>query len=148
TTTPWTLPSNLAICVGPDITYAKVRDKGRGIVLYLAEARLDEYRKAHDLEVISTCKGRDLVGRSYEPLFQYFANQRSLDAFVVLMDDYVTTESGTGLVHQAPAFGEDDYRVAKAAGMEAFACPVTLNGIFTDEVPDFSHRYVKEADKD
>jgi len=148
TTTPWTLPSNLAVCVGPDITYAKVNDRTRGIVLYLAEARLDEYRKTHDLEVISTCIGRDLVGRSYEPLFPYFANQRSLGAFVVLMDDYVTTESGTGLVHQAPAFGEDDYRVAKAAGMKAFACPVTLNGIFTDEVPDLSHRYVKEADKD
>jgi len=148
TTTPWTLPSNLAICVGRDITYAKVNDRTRGIVLYLAEARLDEYKKTHDLEVISTCTGRDLVGRSYEPLFPYFANQRSLGAFVVLMDDYVTTESGTGLVHQAPAFGEDDYRVAKAAGMKAFACPVTLNGIFTDEVPDFSHRYVKEADKD
>jgi len=148
TTTPWTLPSNLAVCVAPDITYAKVNDRTRGIALYLAEARLDEYRKTHDLEVISTCTGRDLVGRSYEPLFPYFANQRSLGAFVVLMDDYVTTESGTGLVHQAPAFGEDDYRVAKAAGMKAFACPVTLNGIFTDEVPDFAHRYVKEADKD
>jgi isoleucyl-tRNA synthetase len=148
TTTPWTLPSNLAICVGPDITYAKVNDRTRGIVLYLAEARLDEYRKTHDLELISTCTGRDLVGRSYEPLFPYFADQRTLGAFVVLMDDYVTTESGTGLVHQAPAFGEDDYRVAKAAGLKAFACPVTLNGIFTDEVPDFAHRYVKEADKD
>ncbi len=64
------------------------------------------------------------------------------------MDDYVTTDSGTGIVHQAPAFGEDDYRVVKAAGIEAFACPVTLNGTFTDEVPDFAGRYVKEADKD
>ena len=129
TTTPWTLPSNLAVCVGPDIAYAKVRDRARDVVLYLAEARLDEYRKTHDLEVIETCLGRDLVGRTYEPLFPYFADQRAQGAFVVLMDDYVTTESGTGLVHQAPAFGEDDYRVVKAAGIEAFACPVTLNGI-------------------
>jgi isoleucyl-tRNA synthetase len=148
TTTPWTLPSNLAVCVGPEITYAKVRDRGRNVVLYLAEARLDEYRKSHDLEVLGTCVGRDLVGRSYEPLFPYFANQRAQGAFVVLMDGYVSTESGTGLVHQAPAFGEDDYRVVKAAGIEAFACPVTLNGIFTDEVPDYAGRYVKEADKD
>ena len=148
TTTPWTLPSNLAVCVGPDIVYAKVRDRGRDVVLYLAEARLDEYRKSHDLEVLGTCMGRDLVGRSYEPLFPYFANQRAQGAFVVLMDGYVTIESGTGLVHQAPAFGEDDYRVVKAAGIEAFACPVTLNGIFTDEVPDYAGRYVKEADKD
>ena len=64
------------------------------------------------------------------------------------MDDYVTTDSGTGIVHQAPAFGEDDYRVVKAAGIEAFACPVTLNGRFTDEVPDFAGQYVKDADKD
>jgi isoleucyl-tRNA synthetase len=148
TTTPWTLPSNLAVCVGPDITYAKVRDRRRDVVLYLAEARLDEYRKAHDFEVLGTCLGRDLVGRSYEPLFPYFADLRAKGAFVVLMDDYVSTESGTGLVHQAPAFGEDDYRVAKAAGIEAFVCPVTLNGIFTGEVPDFAGRYVKEADKD
>ncbi len=148
TTTPWTLPSNLAVCVGPDIAYAKVRDRGRGIELYLAEARLDEYRKTHDLEVLGSCLGRDLVGRAYEPLFPYFADQRARGAFVVVMDDYVTTESGTGLVHQAPAFGEDDYRVANVAGIEAFACPVTLNGIFTDEVPDFAGRYVKEADKD
>ncbi len=148
TTTPWTLPSNLAVCVGPDIAYARVRDRTRNVVLYIAEARLEEYRKTHDLEVIETCLGRDLVGRSYEPLFPYFAEQRAQGAFVVLMDDYVTTESGTGLVHQAPAFGEDDYRVVKAAGIEAFACPVTLNGLFTDEVPDFAGRYVKEADKD
>ena len=148
TTTPWTLPSNLAVCVGADIAYAKVRDRERNVVLYLAEARLDEYRKSHDLEVLETCMGRDLVGRSYEPLFPYFADQRAQGAFVVLMDGYVSTESGTGLVHQAPAFGEDDYRVVKAAGIEAFACPVTLNGIFTDEVPDYAGRYVKEADKD
>ncbi len=148
TTTPWTLPSNLAVCVGPDITYAKVRDRGRNIVLYLAQARLEEYQKAHDLELLETCSGRDLVGRSYEPLFPYFADQRAHGAFVVLMDDYVTIESGTGLVHQAPAFGEDDYRVVKAAGIEAFVCPVTLNGIFTDEVSDYAGRYVKEADKD
>jgi isoleucyl-tRNA synthetase len=148
TTTPWTLPSNLAICVGPDISYAKVRDRARAIVFYLAEARLEEYRKGHDLDVLETCLGRDLVGRSYQALFPYFADQRSQGAFVVVMDDYVTTESGTGLVHQAPAFGEDDYRVMKAAGIEAFVCPVTLNGLFTDEVPDYTGRHVKDADKD
>ncbi len=148
TTTPWTLPSNLAICVGADIRYSKVRDRTRDIVFYIAEERLDEYRKSHDLEVLQTCVGRELAGRSYEPLFPYFVNQRAAGAFVVLADNYVTTESGTGLVHMAPAFGEDDYRVMKAAGIEAFACPVTLHGLFTDEVPDFAGRYVKDADKD
>ena len=73
-----------------------MRDRARDIVFYLAEARLDEYRKSHDLEVLGTCVGRDLVGRSYEPLFPYFADQRAQGAFVVLMDDYVTDESGTG----------------------------------------------------
>ncbi len=148
TTTPWTLPSNLAVCVGPDITYAKVRDRQRNVVFYLAETRLEAYQAAHELEVLGSCLGQDLVGRSYEPLFPYFADQRAKGAFVVVMDDYVSTESGTGLVHQAPAFGEDDYRIAKASGIDAFACPVTLNGTFTDEVSDYAGRYVKEADKD
>src|SRR5262245_44508646 len=124
TTTPWTLPSNLAICVGPDIEYVKVRDAERKLSFYIAQARLDEYAKNHSLEVVGTVTGRDLVGRSYEPMFPYFADQRSLGAFVVVMDEYVTTESGTGLVHQAPAFGEDDYRVLKTAGIAAFAVPV------------------------
>ena len=87
-------------------------------------------------------------GRRYEPLFPYFADQEPLGAFVVVMDDYVTTDSGTGLVHQAPAFGEDDYRILRAAGIEAFACPVSMQGAFTDEVSDFAGQYVKDADKD
>ena len=145
TTTPWTLPSNLAVCVGPDIDYVLAHDAERGIDLYLAEARLSEYG---DLEVKETLKGRDLLGLAYEPLFPYFADQVDKGAFVVVMDDYVTTDSGTGIVHQAPAFGEDDYRVLKAAGITAFANPVTLEGRFTDEVSDFAGQYVKDADKE
>ncbi|MEM9405314.1 MAG: isoleucine--tRNA ligase, partial [Acidobacteriota bacterium] len=145
TTTPWTLPSNLAVCVGPDIDYVLARDAERGVDLYMAEARLSEYG---ELEVKGTLKGRDLLGLAYEPLFPYFADQVDKGAFVVVMDDYVTTDSGTGLVHQAPAFGEDDYRVLKAAGITAFANPVTLEGRFTDEVSDFAGQYVKDADKE
>ncbi len=148
TTTPWTLPSNLALCVGAEIAYVKVRDEKLGVVLYLARERVADYATRHELTELSTCRGSDLVGRTYQPLFPYFAQERSRGAFVVLADDYVSTESGTGIVHQAPAFGEDDYRIAKAAGIEAFVCPVTLNGKFTDEVTDFAHRHVKEADKD
>jgi isoleucyl-tRNA synthetase len=77
-----------------------------------------------------------------------FADKADEGAFVVISGDYVTTDSGTGLVHQAPAFGEEDYKAFQAAGLEAFACPVTLQGEFTDEVPDFAGRHVKEADKD
>lgn len=148
TTTPWTLPSNLAMCVNAGIDYVRVRDTTTGIELYLAEARLPEYMQQHALEVVARVPGSALVGRRYRPLFPYFAGEVARGAFVVVADDYVTTESGTGIVHQAPAFGEDDYRVVRAAGIEAFVCPVTLNGRFTDEVPDFAGRYVKDADKD
>ncbi|MDA1077041.1 MAG: class I tRNA ligase family protein, partial [Proteobacteria bacterium] len=143
TTTPWTLPSNLAVCAGADIDYVKARD-AQGRAIYLAQARLAEYG---DLEVQETCKGAALAGRHYEPLFPYFADQAELGGFQVVTDDYVSTDEGTGLVHQAPAFGEDDYRILKAHNIEAFACPVTLHGEFTDEVPDFAGQHVKDADK-
>jgi isoleucyl-tRNA synthetase len=145
TTTPWTLPSNLALCVGPAVDYVKVRDTDLGRDVYVAEARLPAYG---EFAIVSRMKGRDLVGRRYRPLFPYFADQAALGAFQVVADDYVTVESGTGVVHQAPAFGEDDYRVLKAAGIEAFVCPVTLNGRFTEEVSDFAGQYVKDADRE
>lgn len=144
TTTPWTLPSNLAVCVGADIDYQLVQDGERKI--YMAAARVEHYL-GDEAQVVRTLKGSELVGRHYEPLFSYFTDQAELGAFVVVSDDYVTTDSGTGLVHQAPAFGEDDNRVLKANGIEALVCPVTLSGEFTDEVPDFAGQHVKEADK-
>ncbi len=145
TTTPWTLPSNLGICVGADIDYVKVRDGEAGKTFYIAEACLGAYG---DYDVLDRLKGSALVGKSYEPLFPYFSEERERGAFVVVADDYVTTEAGTGMVHQAPAFGEDDYRILKAAGIEAFVVPVTPNGIFTDEVTDFAGQYIKDADKE
>ena len=148
TTTPWTLPSNLAVCVGADIEYVRVTDTDAGRTLYLAEARLAEYLARHpSLEVEARMKGADLVGRRYQPLFDYFAAERERGAFVVVADDYVTTDEGTGLVHQAPAFGEDDYRILQAADIEAFVCPVTMAGVFTDEVRDFAGQFVKDADR-
>ena len=147
TTTPWTLPSNLALCVGPDIDYVKVKDQRDGKLYYLAKARLENYGGEEQLTVLEELAGRELVGRTYEPLFPYFADKRDEGAFVVVMDDYVTTDAGTGIVHQAPAFGEDDYRVLQTAGIEAFACPVGLDGKFTAEVSDFVGLHVKEADK-
>ena len=149
TTTPWTLPSNLAVCVGADIDYVKVADADTGRSFYLAEARLDAYRGKHPrLAVEARVKGSGLVGRRYRPLFDYFEAEQARGAFVVVADDYVTTDDGTGLVHQAPAFGEDDYRVLQKAGIEAFVCPVTMAGEFTAEVRDFAGRFVKEADAD
>ena len=148
TTTPWTLPSNLAVCVGPDLEYARVRDTERDVVLYLAADRVEHYGKRHALEVLGTVKGSELEGRRYHPLFPYFADQVEQGAFVVITGDYVTADDGTGLVHQAPAFGEDDYEAFRAAGIDAFAMPVTLEGRFTDEVPHFAGQHVKDADRD
>ena len=148
TTTPWTLPSNLAVCVGADIDYVKARDRAAGKTLYLAKERLDAYAARHDLEPLAELKGADLVGRAYKPLFPYFQDEAGRGAFVVVADDYVTTSEGTGLVHQAPAFGEDDFRVLREHGIEAFVCPVGMDGVFTDAVQDFAGQFVKDADAD
>ena len=101
TTTPWTLPSNLAVCVGPDIDYVQARDPVAGKNIYFAAERLADFGA---FEVQARLKGRDLAGRSYAPAFPYFTSERKNGAFVVVTDEYVTTEEGTGLVHQAPAF--------------------------------------------
>ena len=148
TTTPWTLPSNLALCVNEKITYVKVRDEELGKDIYLAQERLEAIAKHKTLEVLSEHSGSELVGLKYEPLLPYFADMQDEGAFVVVADGYVTTEAGTGIVHQAPAFGEDDFRVMKAHGITALVCPVDLEGKFTEEVSDFAGVYVKDADKD
>ena len=100
------------------------------------------------LEVLDEVKGAALVGRRYEPLFPYFRDRAEQGAFVVVADAYVSTEEGTGLVHQAPAFGEDDYRVLRDHDIEAFVCPVGMDGVFTQEVTDFAGQFVKDADAD
>ncbi len=148
TTTPWTLPSNLALCVGDDIDYVRVRDTETGQHIIVARARLEELGKAGSLEIEDEFKGSTLVGREYEPLFPYFADRKDQGAFRIVSDDYVSTESGTGIVHQAPAFGEDDFRILKKAGITAIVCPVDMAGRFTDEVADFAGMHVKEADRE
>ena len=147
TTTPWTLPSNLALCVSENITYVKVVDQDSGIAFFLAEDRLAHYQERLELDVVQHLSGSELVGRTYAPLFPYFKDMADEGAFRVVADDYVTTEEGTGIVHQAPAFGEDDYRIAKEQGINAFVCPVTMSGCFTTEVTDFAGEYVKDADR-
>ena len=144
TTTPWTLPSNLAVCVGDEIDYVLVRDESTAKNIYFAEELMTHYG---DFEILERVKGSDLVGLQYEPLFDYFTDQQTEGGFVVVSDDYVTTDGGTGLVHQAPAFGEDDYRVLNENDIDAFVCPVGLDGRFDESVTDFSGMHVKEADK-
>ena len=148
TTTPWTLPSNLALAVGPDIDYVKVLDEESGDCYYLAEKLIGKYYKdGKGCKIVECMKGSDLKGRTYEPLFPYFADLKKQGAFVVVCGDYVTTEDGCGIVHTAPGFGEDDYNVLKGTGIPV-VCPIDAECRFTDEVPDFKGKFVKDADKD
>ncbi len=147
TTTPWTLPSNLGLCVNANIDYVKVKDADLGIQFWLAEARLETVGKNRKLEIVEKAPGSALVGKQYEPLFPYFAELKAEGAFRVFADDYVTIDSGTGIVHQAPAFGEDDHRVMKANGVKTAPCPVDMEGKFTSEVSDYVGVYVKDTDK-
>lgn len=147
TTTPWTLPSNLALCVNADVTYVKAWDEKLQAHIILAEERFEAYKKRHELEVKSSMLGSELTGMHYEPLFNYFSELESEGAFQILSDSYVTTTDGTGIVHQAPAFGEDDDRVLKAHNIKVSVCPIDDAGQFTEEVSDFKGQHVKEADK-
>ena len=151
TTTPWTLPENLAICAGANIDYVAVRDltdDARPIYV-MAKARLPHiFKKPEQYEVVAEFKGSALKGVQYEPMFPYFAEKRAEGAFQVLNDDYVTTDDGVGLVHIAPAYGEDDFRVCKEAGITAFADPLDDACAFTDAVPEYAGRFCKDCDKD
>lgn len=146
TTTPWTLPSNLALAVGPEIEYVKVRDHSDGVRYILAEARLKVYfPKAETYTIEERYHGKDLVDRRFLPLFPYFAERKNAGAFRVVAADYVTTEDGTGIVHIAPAFGEEDFFACQRAGI-AMVNPVDDEGRFTQPVTDFVGMHVKEAD--
>ncbi len=143
TTTPWTLPSNLALAVGPEIEYAVFVEDGVRFVLGAAAAAKYEGELA-GAERVGTLSGSELVGRSYEPLFPYFSGHER--AFRILGAEFVDTEEGTGVVHMAPGFGEDDQRVCRENGIE-LVCPVDEKGNFTEEVADFVGQNVLAANK-
>ena len=145
TTTPWTLPSNLALCVNPNVDYVKIRVANT--VYYLAEALVDAVFEGveGDREVLEKMKGKALEYREYEPLYSYAEGRlKGKKAFFVTNDDYVTTEDGTGIVHMAPAFGEDDNRVCQKYDI-AFVCFVNSRGEMTEDT-DFAGIFVKKAD--
>jgi isoleucyl-tRNA synthetase len=153
TTTPWTLPSNLAIAVGPDIDYVTVRPAEGALAgerVILAASRLAAYARelGEEPEVLATVKGTELVGLRYAPIFDYFVDHEAPgpNAWTVLAAEYVTTEDGTGLVHQAPAFGEDDMATCAAAGIGTVV-PVDDGGRFTAEVPEYAGSQVFEANR-
>jgi isoleucyl-tRNA synthetase len=150
TTTPWTLPSNLALAVGPEIEYALIRKAGEVYAIGAAAAAKYERELGGTAgappERIGTLRGAELVGRRYAPLFPYFAARRAAGAFRVLGGDFVDTEEGTGVVHMAPGFGEDDQVLCQANGIE-IVCPVDDRGRFTAEVSDYAGLLVFDANK-
>jgi isoleucyl-tRNA synthetase len=143
TTTPWTLPSNLAIAVGQDIDYVAVEKDGAAVII--AENLLPKYEKELGSHVLKKLKGSQLVGLNYAPPFDYFKDHPK--AFAVLAADFVTTEDGTGIVHIAPGFGEDDQALCEKHGIE-LVCPVDGAGKFTHPVEDYIGKQVFEANDD
>lgn len=148
TTTPWTLPSNLSLCVHPEIEYVKMKDLEKNIFLIMARTRLEAYKKVLKYEEVESFTGAALKGERYEPLFPYFSHLEKDGYFVVLNDEYVTTGDGTGIVHQAPGFGEDDNRVMKENKLPEVVVPLNLSAQFTEEVSDFKGLFIKDADKE
>ncbi len=152
TTTPWTLPSNLSIAVKDDIDYAIVetyfsKDKKEKVYYIIAKDLLERYfPDKENRKIIKTIKGKELENLEYIPLFDYFKDKVK-NSFKFILADFVTTEEGTGLVHQAPAFGEDDFNICKEKHID-FVNPVDLEGKFTQEVPDYKGKFVKDCDED
>ena len=159
TTTPWTLISNAALAVGPDVQYVKIRlleegererggegegEKG-GEVLILAGKRLEVIKE--DYEIIETCKGRDLLGMTYEPLFPYFKEDEGVEAaWRVVEADFVSTEDGTGIVHMAPAFGAEDDDIGLKEGLPVLN-PIASDGHFSEKATLVAGDWFKDADK-
>jgi isoleucyl-tRNA synthetase len=146
TTTPWTLPSNLALALGPKIDYVKVKDLAEQVYYILGKDRLKNYyQDPATYEIVETYKGSELAGMRYEPLFPFFGHLKKEGAFLTVVGDYVTVEDGCGIVHTAPGFGEDDYQVLKGTGIPV-VCPIDDDCRFTSEVPLFEGVFVKDAD--
>ena len=146
TTTPWTLPSNMALAVGSDIDYVRVTTTD-GESLILARARLDAVLGKRKAEIASVSEQpvAELLTMSYEPQFDDFAELRDDGAFRVVAADFVATEDGTGIVHIAPGFGEDDHLLGQRAGIPV-VCPIDADCCFTDEVAEYAGQFVKDAD--
>ncbi|MCW9708705.1 isoleucine--tRNA ligase [Fodinibius salsisoli] len=148
TTTPWTIISNMALAVNPNLDYAKIKltEGDRTEYYILAKGCIDEVID-HDYEIVEEFKGEDLIGWVYDPVFDYALEEYDReDAWRVIAADYVTTDEGTGVVHTAPAFGADDYETCQKADIPMFN-PIDTDGKFTDAVPDFEDEWFKDADK-
>ncbi|KAL6937847.1 isoleucine--tRNA ligase [Hanseniaspora osmophila] len=154
TTTPWTLPSNMSLCVNPDYEYVKIYDEKKDKYFILMESLIKTlYKKPaqEKYKVVQKYKGSDLVGLKYKPLYPYFVDGFGEKAFRIISDSYVTNDSGTGIVHNAPAFGEEDYNACLKNGIiseeDKVPNPLDDAGKFTEEIGDYKGVYVKDADK-
>ena len=143
TTTPWTLPGNLAVAIGEENLYVRIPDNGDHY--WIAKERAFTVF-GPDYQVMTEARGSEMVGVSYQPPFDYFRGERERGAFRIITSDEVTVDEGTGLVHMAPAYGEADFYALKAAGITALVDPVDAEGAFTEEVPEVAGVNVKEAD--
>ena len=148
TTTPWTLPSNLAVMAHPEVEYLVLEHTKTQKRYIIAESRagnvlkdLEQYRE------VGRMRGKELEGKRYRPLFPFFVQYAEQGAFRVIVDDHVQLDEGTGLVHSAPGFGEVDFYACQKANIPV-VCPVDQNGQFTDEIPTYQGRFVKDCDKE
>lgn len=142
TTTPWTLPSNAALCVNPNVDYVKIETNDSQLMI-LAKARLDVIKEEY--KIIDEFKGDTLENIKYKPLFEYYSNEEN--GFFVTLGDFVTIEDGSGIVHIAPAFGEDDYQIGLKYNLPVLQA-VGRDGNFKNEITSYSGKNFKEADKD
>ena len=147
TTTPWTLPSNLMLAVGKDIDYSVMQEGDQKYII--GTALKGRYKKQlENATEVATLKGSELVGLSYEPMFPYFQHLKAKGAFKVLSGEFVSTEDGTGIVHIAPGFGQDDFEACRACDENfPIVCPVDEAGKFTGEVPDYQGKQVFETNE-
>ncbi len=148
TTTPWTIISNMALAVNPNIDYVKIElSEGDRTEYYIMARECLKEVIDHDFEIVEEYKGQDLVGKTYTPVFDYAQNEYDKnDAWRLIPGDFVTTEEGTGVVHIAPAFGADDYDIGQKNDIPLFN-PIDQDGKFTDKVPEFEGQWFKDADK-
>ncbi|MBW6442393.1 isoleucine--tRNA ligase [Patescibacteria group bacterium] len=146
TTTPWTLPSNLALTINPSLNYVYLKDKSDEKTYLLVKDVIDKFFKSKDsYDIIKEIKGKDLENKRYEPLFPYFKD--TPNAFRFLLGKFVTAEDGTGIVHTAPAFGEDDYEICKKNNIP-LVNPIDDQGKFQPVVKDFKGRFVHDSNQE
>ena len=146
TTTPWTLPSNMGLCAGPKLIYSKIRDKKSGDCYILTKTRINIYFEEGSYEVLAEMQGKELRGKTYEPLFDFAKSHiDTTNTWAIQLDDYVSDESGTGIVHLA-CFGEDDVRIFQRENIPIFD-PVDEEGNFLDYMGFIAGKNIKDADK-